>query len=65
MEAHIRRSELLTVLQFGFRRHHSTSAAVLKGTEDIQSNMEDGQVTVLVQNYSDGARMLVNSYLNW
>jgi hypothetical protein len=63
--------------------------AVIKVTEDIRSNMEDGQVTVLVlvlldfsqafamvihglllcelknlQNYSDGARMLVDSYLN-
>jgi hypothetical protein len=64
-----------------------TTAAVLKVTEDIRSNMEDGQVTVLVlldfsqafdmvihglllcklrnlQNYSDGDRMLVDSYLN-
>jgi hypothetical protein len=89
MEAHIHRYEflILTVFQSGFRRHHSTTAAVLKVTEDIRSNMEDGQVTVLVlldfsqafnmvihglllcklrnlQNYSDGAGMLVNSYLN-
>jgi hypothetical protein len=48
MEAHIRRNELLTVFQSGFRRHHSTTAAILKVTEDIRSNMEDGQVTVLV-----------------
>jgi small basic protein len=83
MEAHIR-----TVFQSGFRRRHSTTAAVLKVTEDIRSNMEDVKVTVLVlldfsqvfdmvihglllcklknlQNYSDGARMLVDSYLNW
>jgi hypothetical protein len=30
------------------RRHHSTTAAVLKVTEDIRSNIEDGQVTVFV-----------------
>jgi hypothetical protein len=48
MDAHIRRNELLTVFQSGFRRHHSTMAAVSKVTEDILSNMEDGQVTVLV-----------------
>jgi small basic protein len=87
MEAHIRRNELLTVFQSGFCRHHSTTVAVLKVTEDIRSNKEDGQVTVLVlldfsqpfdmvihgmllcklrnlQNYSDGAWMLVESYLN-
>jgi hypothetical protein len=87
MEAHIRRNELLTIFQSGFRRHHSTVVAVLKVMEDIRSNMEDGQVTVLVlldfsqafeivihglllyklkylQNYSDGARMLVDAYLN-
>jgi hypothetical protein len=89
MEAHIRRNELLTVFQSGFCRHDSTTAAVLKVTEDIRSNMEDGQLTVLVlldfsqafdmvvhglllllfklrnpQNYSDGAQMLVDSYLN-
>jgi hypothetical protein len=78
---------LLTVFQSGFCRHHSTTAAVLKITEDIRSNREDGQVTVLelldfsqafdmiihglllcklksLQNYSDGTRMLVDSYLN-
>jgi hypothetical protein len=38
----------LTVFHSGFRRHHSTTAAVLKVTEDIRSNMEDGQVKVLV-----------------
>jgi hypothetical protein len=48
MQAHIQRNELLTVFQSGFRRHHSTTAALLKITEDIRSNMEDGQVTVLV-----------------
>jgi hypothetical protein len=87
MEAHIRRNELLTVFQSSFHRHHSTTAAVLKVLKVIRSNMEDGQVTVLVlldfsqaflmvihgmllcllmnlQNYLDGARMLVDSYLN-
>jgi hypothetical protein len=48
MEAHIQRNELLTVFQSGFRRHHSTTTAVLKVTEDTRSNMEDKQVTVLV-----------------
>jgi hypothetical protein len=48
MEAHVRRNELLIVFQSGFCRHHSTTATVLKVTEDIRSNMEDGQVTVLV-----------------
>jgi hypothetical protein len=87
MEAHIRRIELLTVFQSSFCHHHSSTVAVIKVTEDIRSNMEDGQVTVLVlldfsqafamvihglllcelknlQNYSDGPRMLVDSYLN-
>jgi hypothetical protein len=44
----LRRNELLTIFQSGFRRHHSTTAAVLQVTDDIQSNMEDEQVTVLV-----------------
>jgi hypothetical protein len=48
VEAHIQRNELLTVFQSGFRCHHSTTAAVLKVTEDIRSNKEDKQVTVLV-----------------
>jgi hypothetical protein len=87
MEAHIRRNEMLTVFQSGFRRHYSTTATVLKVTQDIRSNIEDGQVTVLallvltqafdmvihelllcklrnLQNYSDGAWILVDSYLN-
>jgi hypothetical protein len=86
MEAHIQRNELLTVFQSRFRRHHSTTAAILKVTEDICLNMEDGQVTVLellvfcqafdmvihglllcklrsLQNYLDGARMLVDGGL--
>jgi hypothetical protein len=48
MERHIRCNNLLTVIQLGFRRHHSTAAAVLKVTEDIRLSMEDGQVTVLL-----------------
>jgi hypothetical protein len=50
MEAHVRRNELLTVLQSGFCRHNSTTAAaaaVLKVTRDIRWNMEDGQVSAL------------------
>jgi hypothetical protein len=48
MERHIRCNKLLTMFQSGFRRHHSTTAAVLKVTEDIWLSMEDGQVTVLI-----------------
>jgi hypothetical protein len=36
------------VFQSGFRRHHSTTAAVLKVTEDIRLSMGDGQLTVLL-----------------
>jgi hypothetical protein len=36
MEARIRRNELLTVFQSGFRLHHSTTAAILKVKEDIR-----------------------------
>jgi hypothetical protein len=84
---HIRCNNLLTVFQSGFRRQHSTAAAVLKVTEDIRLSMEDGQVTVLLlldfslafdmvvhklllcklrnaQNYSVGANMQVESYLD-
>jgi hypothetical protein len=45
MEAHIRRSELLTVFQFGFRRHHSTTAAVLKVTAHGGHSIEYGRWT--------------------
>jgi hypothetical protein len=48
MERHIRCNNLLTVFQSEFHRHHSTTAAVLKITEDIRLSMEDGQVTVLL-----------------
>jgi hypothetical protein len=34
------------VFQSGF--HHSAAAAVLKVTEDILLNMEDGKITVLL-----------------
>jgi small basic protein len=44
MDAHIQRNELLTKFPSGFRRHYSTTAAVLKVTEDVQLNMEDGQI---------------------
>jgi hypothetical protein len=64
MEAHIRRNELLTVFQSGFRRHHSTMAAVLKVTEDIRSNMEDGQVKVLVLlDFSQAFVMIIHGLL--
>jgi hypothetical protein len=45
MNRHIRNFGLLCPFQSGFRRHHSTTTAVLKVTED---NLEDGQATVLV-----------------
>jgi hypothetical protein len=48
MERLIRCNSLLTVFQSGFRRHHSTAAAVLKVTEDIRLSIKDGQVTVLL-----------------
>jgi hypothetical protein len=38
MERNIRCNNLLTVFQSGFRRHHSTAAAVLKVTEDIRGD---------------------------
>jgi hypothetical protein len=64
MEAHIQRNELLTVFQSGYRRNHSTTAAVLKVTEDIRSNMEDGQVTVLVLlDFSQAFDMVIHGLL--
>jgi hypothetical protein len=39
---------VLTVFQSGFRRHHSTTAAVLKVTEDTWLSMQDGPFTVLL-----------------
>jgi hypothetical protein len=48
MERHIHCNNLLTVFQSEFRRHHSTTATVLKVTEDFRLSMEDGQVTVLL-----------------
>jgi Reverse transcriptase (RNA-dependent DNA polymerase) len=48
MNGHIRSFGLLCPFQSGFRRHHSTTTAVLKVTEDIRLNLEDGQATVLV-----------------
>jgi hypothetical protein len=48
MERHIICNNLLSVFQSGFRRHHSTSAAVLKVTEDIRLSMGDIQLTLLL-----------------
>jgi hypothetical protein len=44
----IRNFRLLCPFQSGFRRHHSTTTAVLKVMKDIRLNLEDGQATVLV-----------------
>jgi hypothetical protein len=64
MERHIRCDNLLTVFQSGFRRHHSTTAAVLKVTEDIRLSMEDGQVTVLLLlDFSQAFDMVVHELL--
>jgi hypothetical protein len=48
MERQIRCNNLLTVFQSGFRRHHSTTAAVLKVTEVIWLKMEDEKVMMLL-----------------
>jgi hypothetical protein len=64
MERHIHCNNLLTVLQSGFRRHHSTAAVVLRVTEDIRLNMEDGKVTVLVLlDFSQAFDMVVHGML--
>jgi small basic protein len=44
-DAHIQINELLTLFPSGFRRQYSTTAAVLKVTEDIGLNIENGQTT--------------------
>jgi hypothetical protein len=41
MNGHIRNLGLLFPFQSGFSRHHSTSTAILKVTEDIRLNLED------------------------
>jgi hypothetical protein len=47
-----------------FRRQHSTTVAVLKVTEDIRLNMEDGQVTVLLLlDFSEAFDMVVHGLL--
>jgi hypothetical protein len=48
MNKHIQNFGLLCSFQSGFRRHHSTTTAILKVTEDIRLNFEDEQATVLV-----------------
>jgi hypothetical protein len=64
MERHIRCNNLLTVFQSGFRRHHSTAAAVLKVTEVIWLSMEDGQVAVLLLlDFSQAFDMVVHGLL--
>jgi hypothetical protein len=45
---HIREHNLLSDYQSGFRKFHSTTTAILKVTEDIRSNLEEGCATVLV-----------------
>jgi hypothetical protein len=64
MERYIRCNNLLTVFQSGFRWHHSTTAAVLKVTDDIWLTMEDGQVTVLLLlDFSQAFDMVVHGLL--
>jgi small basic protein len=64
MDAYIRRNELLTVFQAGFLHHISTTAAVLVITEDFQSNLKDGKVTMLVLlNFSQAFDMLIHGLL--
>jgi hypothetical protein len=45
---HIRSFGLQCPFQSKFRQHHNITTAVLKVTEDIRLNLEDGQATVLV-----------------
>jgi hypothetical protein len=53
-----------SVFQSGFRRHHSTTAAVLKVREDILLSMEDGQVTVLLLlDFSQAFDMVVHGLM--
>jgi hypothetical protein len=62
MERHIRCNNLLTVFQFGFRRHHSTTAAMLKAFDMVVHGLLLCKLQI-GQNYSVGAGMLVGSYL--
>jgi len=48
INAHIRENNLLNEFQSGFRKSHSTTTAILKVTEDIRSNLDEGHATVLV-----------------
>jgi hypothetical protein len=48
MNRHMCNFGLLCPIQSGPRRHHSTTTAVLKVTEDIGLNLEDGQAPVLI-----------------
>jgi hypothetical protein len=45
---HLREFNLLSDFQSGFRKFHSTTTTILKVTEDIRSNLEEGFATVLV-----------------
>jgi hypothetical protein len=49
MERRIRCNNLLTVFQSGFRQHHSTTAAVLKVTEDIRHGGWKGHGAVTLE----------------
>jgi hypothetical protein len=65
MEAHIRRNELSTVFQFGFCRQ-VTVLVLLDFSQTFDMVIHGLLLCKLrnLQNYSDGDRMLVDSYLN-
>ncbi|XP_023248003.1 uncharacterized protein LOC111643917 [Copidosoma floridanum] len=46
--AYLEGQRLLSPMQSGFRRGHSTQSALLKLTEDVRVGMEAGKVTILV-----------------
>jgi Reverse transcriptase (RNA-dependent DNA polymerase) len=48
MDDHANAYSLVTPYQSGFRKHHSTTTAILKITEDLRSNLEEGQATIFV-----------------
>ena len=45
---HLKVNKLLSEAQFGFRKHHSTATCVLKLTDRIYKNIENGKLTGVV-----------------